>query len=176
MRKSDKLSKKDLDRTISSKDKNLLAILRSNKKLLDKAIQIKKSYKLSDRDFLELIKNNIPIPLSIFKNSSPLESLVKYLKDNLNFTLKEIASLLDRDQRTIWITYNNAVKKKITLAISSKVTVPLEIFADRKYSALENLVSYLLDQGYKISEISELLNRNYKTIWTLAKRARDKNE
>ncbi len=176
MKKSDKLSKKQVITSISNNQKNLIQFYNKNKKLIKDTLKIKDSYKLSDEDLIKFIKENTPIPISIFKNSSPLESLVKYLKDNLSLSLRDIASLLNRDQRTIWITYNNVNKKKLTLDISSDIKLQLHIFSDRRLSILENLTSYLIDElGYSISEISTLLNRDYKTIWTCYKRAKDKN-
>jgi len=53
------------------------------------------------------------IPISIFSSRrlSILESLVSYLKETQNFKLSKIASLLDRDPRTIWTLYARARKK-----------------------------------------------------------------
>ena len=175
MEESDKLSKKKAGRPILDSYKNLLKIVKDNKKLLDKAISLKENYKLTDKDFLEIIKENILIPISIFKNSSPLESLVKYLKENIGLSLHEIASLLKRDERTIWTTYNNALNKNISLDASSKVNVPVNIFEDRKLSVFENLISYLInEEHFEMNELSRLLNRDYKTVWTCYNRAKVK--
>jgi hypothetical protein len=89
--------------------------------------------------------------------------------------LHEIASLLNRDQRTIWLTYSNANKKITKLDTSSKITIPLDYFSERKLSVLENLADYLIDQRFSISKISSLLNRNYKTIYTIYQRVKEKN-
>jgi hypothetical protein len=53
------------------------------------------------------------ISVSIFsnRNLSVLESLVSYLKETQNLKFSQIASLLDRDQRTIWTLYSRARKK-----------------------------------------------------------------
>ena len=58
-------------------------------------------------------KTNLKIPLSIFKkeNLSILESLTVYLNQTLNLSKKQIADLLNKDQRTIWTTINRATKK-----------------------------------------------------------------
>ena len=176
MKESDKLSKKRVERISSNSDKNLIKIYKENKKLLERVNRLKKENKLTNDDLLKIIKQHLPIPISIFKNSSPLESLVKYLKESLGLRLNEISRLLNRDERTIWITYKNAAKKKIALDINSKVKVPLHIFSDRKLSALENLVSYLInEEKIKILDIGNILNRDYKTVWTVYNRANKKS-
>ena len=170
MKKSYIISKKEVNKTIPSKE-----IYQKNKELFREISKIKQEYKLSDKDLLNLINKQILIPISIFFNSSPLESLVKYLKENLNLNFHEIARLLSRDQRTIWVTYNNINKKNIELNTKSKLLIPIEIFSNRKLSSLENLVSYLLNLNYSFSQISNLLNRDYRTIWTCHQRAKKKN-
>ena len=175
MKKSDILSKDSIKSSSSDNHKNLNLIYKDNKKLIDKLIKIKEELKLNNNELINEVKENIQIPLSIFINNSPLESLVKYLKENIGLNLSEISRLLNRDERTIWITYNNS--KKITrLDLSSKVKVDVVIFSDRKFSVLENLVYYLVkEENYSLSEISKLISRNYKTIWTLCRRAKEKD-
>jgi len=175
VRKSDKLSKKEVKNPDLNSNKNLFLIYKENRRLFNEIKKLKKVYNLTSEDFLNLAKKHIPIPISIFKDNSPLESLVKYLKDNLGLSLTEIASLLNRDQRTIWITYNNANKKITELDVSSKIIIPLEFFSERGLSILENLVSFLVDQNYSIAKISSLLNRDYKTIWTIYNRFKKKD-
>ena len=174
MKNSDKLSKKELDNPIFDSNKNLIFTYKENKRLLNEIKKIKQDYNLTNQDLLNIIKKHIPVPISIFKHASPLESLVKYLKDNLSLSLHDISSLLNRDQRNIWLTYQNATEKNIILDITSKITIPLELLGWRKLSVLENLVSYLSDKKYSISRISKLVNRGYKTIYTVYSRARRK--
>ena len=175
MRKSDILSKNGIKSPNSDNHKNLNLIYKDNKKLIDKIIKIKEELKLNNNELINEIKENIQVPLSIFINNSPLESLVKYLKESLGLRLNEISRLLNRDERTIWITYNNS-KKIIKLDLSSKIKVDVVIFSDRKFSVLENLVYYLVkEENYSLSEISKLISRNYKTIWTLCRRAEKKD-
>ena len=56
----------------------------------------------------------IKIPLSVFSDRSlpPLEAVVVYLKDKIRLSYRNIAELLNRDERTIWTVYNRAQKKK----------------------------------------------------------------
>ena len=53
------------------------------------------------------------IPSFIFKDRrlAALESVVVYLKDSLGYNYAQIGRFLNRDQRTIWTTYNRAKKK-----------------------------------------------------------------
>jgi hypothetical protein len=58
--------------------------------------------------------SKIQIPIEIF-NSRPLsilETLTVYLKEELNLRYCQIASLLNKNDRTIWTVYNRATKKK----------------------------------------------------------------
>jgi hypothetical protein len=41
-----------------------------------------------------------------------MESVVFYMKDDLEKSYHEIAVYLNRDDRTIWTVYNRALKKK----------------------------------------------------------------
>jgi len=54
------------------------------------------------------------VPSSIFKNRqlAVLESLVCYLAETESMSYHEIASLLNRDDRTIWTVYQRTLKKR----------------------------------------------------------------
>jgi len=117
------------------------------------------------------------IPISIFKEEvSPAEALCKYLKENKNLKLNEIAKLIGRDQRTIWTNCNNASKKMKGKIIVEKrgISIPLDIFKNRKLSILESTVIYLKEQGFKNSEVADMLGKDPKNIWTLYSRAKKK--
>jgi DNA-directed RNA polymerase specialized sigma24 family protein len=55
----------------------------------------------------------VNIPSFIFRDRSlaALESVVVYLKDSQGMNYAQIAKLLNRDDRTIWTTYQRAKKK-----------------------------------------------------------------
>ncbi len=57
---------------------------------------------------------NIYLPVKSFQDRaiSPLEVVVRYLKDELGFKNHEIATMLNRNQKTIWTTYNRKNNKK----------------------------------------------------------------
>ena len=115
-------------------------------------------------------KEHLEIPLSLFSHRKlgVLETLVKCLKENFSLNYSRIAHLLNRNDRTIWATYNeakNKLKKKFVIK-NEKQQVPINIFSDRKLAPLESLVLYLKDEvRLEIKQIAELLKRNYRTIW-----------
>lgn len=55
----------------------------------------------------------VNIPSFVFRdrNLAALEAVVVYLKDSQGMNYAQIAKLLNRDDRTIWTTYNRAKKK-----------------------------------------------------------------
>jgi IS30 family transposase len=113
------------------------------------------------------------IPLKLFSNRKlgVLEVIVKYLKENQNLPYNEIASLLNRDDRTIWTSYNKAIKKhKDKFSQNNTDTIDISIFHDRKQAPLQALVNHLKEKGMSYKKIAEALNRSYKTIWITNKR------
>ena len=127
----------------------------------------------------DLASQEIKIPTSIFNDRSiaVLEAIVEFLKDDKQLHFSQIAALLERDDRTIWTTYDR-VKKKRTQPRDTKysgILIPISVFADRKVAAMEALCFYMfskLDLSY--SEISALLNRDQRTVWTCVNRAKRK--
>jgi len=119
------------------------------------------------------------VPLSVFStNLSPLESLSKFLKEEMSLNYHSIGELVKRNERSIWATYKNASSKmpgKFQLDWSIKI--PLSIFSNRKLSILENLVYFLVEK-YKLScrEVSEMLHKSSSTVWTTYNRAKKKIE
>ena len=129
-----------------------------------------KRYKLSKEDLLSIAKDKLDVPVEIFANRklAPLECLVKWLKENKKQRLAQIAKLLNRNQRTIWATYDSAKKKlSAKFIIKQQLTVPVEIFANRKLGVLEALVKELRN-SYSYAEIASSLKRNQRTIWSAA--------
>jgi len=148
---------------------------------IEKSITELEQHGLSFEDILNLIKKQrqqkTNIPLSIFnKKLSSLESIVKYLKENGNLNYKNIALLLNRNYNPIRITYKNSKNKlRKDLDVSSKQSIPINIFSNKKFSILENLVSYLKDSlKFSYHEIAIILNRDDRTIWTIYSRYKNK--
>jgi hypothetical protein len=128
-------------------------------------------------------KEELNLPLSIFDNQelSALETICKYLREEKNYRYSKIASLLNRDQRTIWVTYRKAAKKReshLTIA-DSIITLPITIFQNRNMSVLEAIVGHLKDNyNLKYSEIARLIRRDERNIWAIYRKAgiKQKNE
>ena len=119
------------------------------------------------------------LPLSIFKSeSSTLEIVAKYLHEAEKRSFADIAILLNRDHRTIWHAYQRSVRRKIRLTVEkSKVTVPVSLFAQRQFSPLEVLVSYLREEHQlSFADIARSLALSPKTVWTVYHRKLKKAE
>jgi DNA-binding CsgD family transcriptional regulator len=124
---------------------------------------------------LLMLNSDIKIPISIFMTDmSPLESVVKYLKDN-NMSLVVIAQRLNRSSKTIWATYNN-VKNKVLKPVYSQYSIPLSLLYKNNLSIMESVVYHLHNYDQlTLHQIALLLNRDDRTIWTMLHRAMRKN-
>jgi len=130
---------------------------------------------LSEYNELSGNKHDSIIPISIFSREiGVLESIVKYMKENLKMTYKEISERLGRDERTIWSAYSNSVKKKRKKFLTSKdkFCVSLNVFK-KELTALESIVYYLKEDGMRYSEIGKVLDRDERNIWKVYKRAKE---
>ncbi len=60
------------------------------------------------------VREYINIPSFVFKDRtlSVLEVMVEYMRDNKKFTFREIALILNRDERTIWTVYRRGKLKR----------------------------------------------------------------
>ncbi|MBD3249451.1 hypothetical protein GF336_05380 [Candidatus Woesearchaeota archaeon] len=140
--------------------------------------RLKQKYHLSTTDILNYSQEDILIPCSIFNNNlSPLETVVKYLKENLGLKFSRIGELLGRSSKTVWQAYKNSSKKKLDSVCSaeeSEYSIPISsINAD--LSLLESIVSYLRSHfNLSYHQISLLLKRDERTIWTVYSRAKKK--
>jgi hypothetical protein len=140
-------------------------------------IALNNDYGIEPKQILPLISvSKNAIPLSVFLSDSPLEGIVRYLRDSEGMNLQEIAESLGRAYTTISSTYAQSIKKKPAGVYKQKdrlgINFPLEIFHKKKLSALESAALYL-KQKYQLSvrEVGLLLNRNERTIWTVLHRA-----
>jgi len=136
---------------------------------------------LKEKERFETKEKEILIPTAIFDNKklSALETIVKYLKEELNLNYRSIALLLNRNERTIWGSYNSAKQKfpsKFVLK-KSKFFIPYLILQDRTFGVLEIIVEYLKDTlSLSYHKIALLLRRDDRTIWTVYHRAKKKRE
>jgi len=136
----------------------------------------------------ELFKSRqkyIAIPAGLFNNKlSPLENVILFLTLEHRLSQTEIANLLNRDHTTIWTTFNKAMKKipksrfrEFISKLKRDVIIPINLLSNRKLSILESVSTYL-KENYKMSnhDISIMLGKNDRTIWTVIDRAKKKNE
>ena len=159
----------------------------AEKKLLSTLNYLKKQG-LSSEEIIELankllkveVKEEVKVPISVFENEhlGSLENIVKYLRENLLLSFKQIGSLTNRNPVALAVSYRNAKKKledKFVVEEISPYSIPVSILQDRNLSVLENIVSFLKDTfGLTYHKIAVLLNRNDRTIWTVYQRARKK--
>jgi hypothetical protein len=157
---------------------------------------------LNDKDFIKFVyaynkvkTNNNPdnlikqlyddvlLPSTIFVSElGCLEAVVKYLKENLEISFKNIAVKLEKSEANIRISYSNS-KKKYAFAFDTITyltkdnhsgnvkLIPLRSFLNN-LSMLESLVCFLKDeQNMRFSEIAKILSRDQRTIWTVYNRA-----
>ena len=116
------------------------------------------------------------IPVSIFATElSPLESIVRYMREELNFSVKKVRKTLQKSSSAVNLALRNGQKKKFNFE-KSKYKIPIENFTqDKGLSILEIVVSYLKEQDLGVTEIGSILNRDPRTVWTIGDRARRKN-
>lgn len=159
------------------------------KKLLD-TFSYLKGQGLSTNDIIALAnkllkvpaKEEVNIPISVFGNGKlgSLEAIVKYLRENLLLSFKQIASLTNRNEIALAVTYRNARKKleaKFAITEISPYSIPVTILQDRNISVLENISFYLKNTfGLTYHKIAVLLNRDDRTIWTVYQRAKKKKK
>jgi len=97
------------------------------------------------------------------------------LKENTEFSYNEIAELINRNDRTIWVTYRNASRKlRGRLTVRKGLTIPVSVIANRKLSVLEAVVTYLKQFKLTYHEIAIMLKRDERNIWTVHNRAKKK--
>ncbi len=138
---------------------------------------------LSKEEILKLaakkqeLANGIPVDILCDNVLSSLEAIVKYLRENKNYSYARIALILRRNPKTLAVSYAVAKRKKpLPFAATvefSKVRIPFSAF-DVPLSILESICSYLKSQGHSNAEIARLLCKDQKTIWTVCKRAEQK--
>ena len=164
-------------------------IVKPNEKRLLDTFDYLKHQGLNSEDIINLVnkslkipvKEEVKVPLSVFQNDqlSSLETIVKYLRENMLLSFKQIASLTNRNNIALAVTYRNA-KKKLEAKFAEEIStyyIPVSILQDRNLSVLENIVSYLKDTfGLAYHKVAVLLNRDDRTIWTVYQRAKKKKK
>jgi hypothetical protein len=138
------------------------------------AKEIREKHSVSPQQLLVLSSGKLSVPIGLFSDRrlGILETLVKYMKEELGMPYCEIARSLDRDQRTVWATYDKAAKKAPGKLPSERgAMIPIEIFKDRTQGVLETLCKYAHeDIGMNHSQIARAIGRDPRTIWTVNNR------
>ncbi|MBI5391907.1 hypothetical protein HZB00_02805 [Candidatus Woesearchaeota archaeon] len=140
---------------------------------------LQRTYNLQGVELLHAIeRKDIYIPVNVFNPTlSGLETVVKFLKENLHLDNKSIAALLHRSEKTIWQAYNASKEKHPELFVlsASQFYIPISLFASRTFSVLETIVVHLKTHyGLSYHAIAEALHRDDRTIWTVHNRAEKK--
>ncbi|MEM4268333.1 MAG: hypothetical protein QXK37_05910 [Candidatus Woesearchaeota archaeon] len=79
--------------------------------------KLRETKAMSDMEIISAVcsacENKVFIPVEVIRNRNlgPLECIVKYLKEKRGLSYHQIAEILERDDRTIWVTYRNSIKK-----------------------------------------------------------------
>lgn len=165
------------DRNFSDLGLNSIAKAQKLAELSHLLEDLTKNHDLTEFELQKIYKStskiNDSIPLSIFNNDalSALEAITKYLREDISLPYKQIASLLDRNQGPIGITFRSAKKKMPRrLDIESDIRIPLKIFRTSN-SILESLVGFMKDTlSMNYSQIARALHRDPRTIWTIYRR------
>lgn len=143
-------------------------IMKQKHIVLDKTLKrLNQRWDIDLQDFRAYLEDEILIPSSIFSKSlSPLETVVKYLKENKRRSLKDIAKLLNRAKSNIYNTYKKAKNKPTIVMGPTDYFIPLSTYRDKK-TVLKATVYYLKQQNLSFRQIGKLLQRNERTIWTV---------
>ena len=167
----------DAEKHTDSEESFLLNLIK------DASKRLREEFEYSDEQLYEAFvkgrENALLIPISIFStNLAPSEALIKYLKETHDINYHEISTLINRNERGVWASYQRALKKMPSkFQISDTIFVPVSIFSDNKFSILECLISYLKDvKQMKNSKIAILLNKNPSNIWTIYNRRKMKEK
>ena len=114
------------------------------------------------------------IPVSVFSTElTAFESACVFLVDEKKLKYKDVAKITKSTPAIVGITYRRAKKKYSgSLPLDSDIIVPFSIFSSH-ITVFEALVLHLRER-HTISQIAALLNRAYRTIWTVHRRAKVK--
>jgi len=148
-----------------------------NKKKIGKERELFREFLnfLSKKKLAVVKKKRKGIPFSVFnKKLSTLESIVCFLREVERLKYKDIAILLRKNPGHIGIIYRKARKKDVSkLNTSSNLVIPFHLFK-RNVSVFEQVIVYLKKIGYSFKQVSEILHRDYQTIWTVYQRGKKK--
>jgi hypothetical protein len=145
---------------------------------------IEKKYGISKKDLLKTLEDKKDItdsiPVSILRTDklSSLEAIVKFLRENRKFSYNIIGKLLQRNPKTLAVTYSVA-HQKMSKPFSTDVDsdterIPFDAFS-KDLSILESICAYLKSKNNSYAIIARMLNKDQRTVWTVCKRAEKKS-
>jgi len=145
--------------------------------LSKKQVEYRRDSKISRGSSIS--QSKIYVPSCVFSQElSSFETIVKFLKENYDFGFEKIAQLLGKKKQSVWRAYKNAVSKlKQSFVVTNLYyPIPVDVIKDSKCSLLETLVVFLKEE-YELSysEVSALLMRDDRTVWTVYQRAKEKD-
>ena len=149
----------------------------ARRKKLKKEIKKLETKGFSKDEIIEILsEEKETIPIEIFKKElGALESITKYMKENMNLTYVKISEIINRNQKTIWTAYKKSNEKfSIKFKDETEHPIPIEIFKSTNLTILETIISYLRNKNMKFSEIGQVLNRDQRNIWTINNRIKNK--
>lgn len=128
-------------------------------------------------EFLSRFDDEVLIPATIFSQQmSPLRALVKYLREECNYSVSNIANKLNRTGSLISASYES-VKNNTLIMHDFSFAIPLELFSKGKHSIMETVVNYLITiQGLSTQEVALTLKRDSSVVWAFKRRYQRKNE
>jgi hypothetical protein len=135
---------------------------------------IREKYDLQYPDIINLVNSDKSIPLDIFsKKLTPLETIVKFLRENKKKKFKEIAQILNKKIPACWNAYKDSTRKSAEpfSPFPSEYDIPIKELHSKKLSLLEILSVHLKSKNLSYRKIGQLLDRNERTVWTAYQRA-----
>ena len=102
------------------------------------SIEYLKKKGFSSEEIVKLVKKllqveeEVKVPISVFQNGklSSLETIVKYLRENLLLSFKQIGTLTNRNDIALAVSYRNARKKladRFVVEEISAYSIPVSI-------------------------------------------------
>jgi len=140
-------------------------------------------YNISKKDILDFAEdkrsfdNSIPSTILRIKALSSLEAIVKFLRENRNVSYKAMGLLLNRNPKTLAVTYCVA-KSKNPNVVSNDVEkdltrIPFTAF-NNNFSILESICVHLKSSHHSYADVARIINKDQRTVWTVCMRAESK--
>lgn len=155
------------NKEISAKDTEIARLIIQSKKFSKKYKELKPFLK-KVQELIEEKRPEYQIPISVFKTNKLgiLEIVVKYLVEENELSIKQIANLLKRSYTTIHSTYQKSKKKfSQRFTVKKGFLADARIFSDRDVSPLYSIISFLKDERkMMLTDAAKALDRDVRNI------------